>query len=890
MSNRLNQICLTLMLVVLMPMLALAQEAVPVTVSGQVTVHNKENGKDIHERVEYTMLTKAEALEAKAAFDKLTGEGDKSQSITGDEIEAIDRLKRKYGFVKKNTTRASGRFTINAATSFCLLFITGQESKVSDIIEIVEGKTEYNVVINVQRLREVVKQGKAVEREFIGGGSGDTGDGNCYFHISLNIPKGYAKSSSRLIIQTYAVSCQTDDTVAYCDPLVYEGREYHTLQNRRMDYDYFANDKLADAYHDGMELTNDEWIRVDTTVVYHKEDKNLDYRGPYTYVLEDYHHVYKRGGWGGTCLVERPFKFLDFTPALAQMPLTEEFREDAQSQFGQENRDLQLRFVVGKDVLEEDSMNQVNIDRLINELRSYGNKLVAPRIQGFASPDGGMKVNQDLALRRAQYAARIIQRYLPAGTSVSSSSTVYTWDDVADALAKKGRQDYADQVRAIAARTDSPDRELKLLDFYTTDVEPILEGMRAMRASYQYLRARVLSADEAVEEYYAHKREYQQGKKKFSNGDFWNIYSNLNDEAEADSLTLLAYNYITKDPEYATENIIAPYVANRYAIYNLKKGTPNARILEPFIDLSYRNVNAKKAIDDFLTITINRKEILLNQAVTYFQEQKLDSAMFFINWLRRAKVSDATLDNLEKYMDLKRLHPIHNKNLEQRQTYEAAKKYVLSVSDENKAILYSEIPDWGMTDEAMKYVDKLPDNSAKKWYLKALLWVDKAGKEPRDFDESETVEATPGFKLLTPAEEDALLATNPGEYNKYMADLAAWQQQRDSIDAKRPQKVDDDIDLEGIPYYLAYFNHSFELEPLYKRIYFTEGHVSEDMRKLYKYKNKNIPAYQKLFRLLYERDQKRKEDELELNGNPEDGEDNEETDQHEETTADTAHL
>ena len=878
MNNRLKHICLTLMLVVLMPMQALAQDPVPVTVSGLVTIHNKENGKDIHERVEYTMLTKAEAQKAKAAFDKLTGDGDKSQSIKEDEIEAIDRLKRKYGFVKKNTTRASGRFSINAATTLCLLFITGQESKVSDIIEIVEGKTEYDVVINVQRLREVVKQGNAVEREFIGGGNGDTGDGNCYFHISLNIPKGYGKESSRLIIQTYAVDCQTDDTLAYCDPLVYEGREYHTLQNRRMDYDYFANDKLAGAYHDRMEITSDDWIRIDTTVVYQKPDKNLTYRGPYTYVLEDYHHVYKRGGWGGTCLVERPFKFLDFTPALAEIPLTEEFREDAQSQFGQENRDLQLRFVVGKDVLEEDSMNQVNIDKLISELRSYGEKLVAPKIQGYASPDGGMKVNQDLALRRAQYAARIIQRYLPAGTTVSSSSSVYTWNDVADALAKKGLQDYADQVRAIAARTDSPDRELKMLDFYATDVEPILESMRAMRASYQYLRAKVLTADEAVEEYYSHKRDYQLGKKKFSNGDFWNIYNNLNDEAEADSLTLLAYNYITKDPEYATENIIAPYVANRYAIYNLNKGTPNARILEPFIDLSYHNVNAKKAIDDFLTITINRKEILLNQAVTYFQEQKLDSALFFINWLHKANVSDVTLDNMEKYMNLKRLHAIHNKTFQERQTYEAAKKFVLSVSDENKAILYTEIPDWGMTDEAMKYVDKMPDNSAKKWYLKALLWVDKAGKEPRDFDESEKVDDTPGFKLLTPAEEDSLMVSDPGEYNKYMADLVAWQNQRDSIKAAHPQKADDGIDIEDIPYYLAYFQHAFELEPLFKRIYFTEGHVSEDMRKLYKYKNKNIPAYRKLFRLLYEQDQKRKENELELNGNPEEGGGNEEKD------------
>ena len=268
-------------------------------------------------------------------------------------------------------------------------------------------------------------------------------------------------------------------------------------------------------------------------------------------------------------------------------------------------------------------------------------------------------------------AARIIQRYLPSGVTVSSSSSVYTWNDVVDALAKKGKTEIVDQVRAIIDRTEDPYRELRQLEYYESDIEPVLESMRAMRASYQYLRAKVLTAEEAVEEYFTHKRDYQTGKKKFSNGDFWNIYNSLEDEAEADSLTLLAYNYITKDPEYATENIIAPYVANRYAIYNLKKGTPNARILEPFIDLSYRNVNAKKGIDDFLTITINRKEILLNQAVTYFQEQKMDSAMYFINWLRRAQVSDATLDNLEKYMDLKRLHFIHNKSLQQRQAYEA---------------------------------------------------------------------------------------------------------------------------------------------------------------------------------------------------------------------------
>ena len=61
------------------------------------------------------------------------------------------------------------------------------------------------------------------------------------------------------------------------------------------------------------------------------------------------------------------------------------------------------------------------------------------------------------------------------------------------------------------------------------------------------------------------------------------------------------------------------------------------------------------------------------------------------------------------------------------------------------------------------------------------------------------------------------------------------------------------------------------------------------MRKIYKYKNKNIPAYRKLFRLLYEQDQKRKEEESENNGENEEL-NNEETEQHEENTADTAHL
>ena len=51
------------LLMLLMPLGLMAQGPVPVTVKVKVTVHNKENGKDINERVTYSrMLTKKEAI------------------------------------------------------------------------------------------------------------------------------------------------------------------------------------------------------------------------------------------------------------------------------------------------------------------------------------------------------------------------------------------------------------------------------------------------------------------------------------------------------------------------------------------------------------------------------------------------------------------------------------------------------------------------------------------------------------------------------------------------------------------------------------------------------------------------------------------------------------
>jgi hypothetical protein len=78
-------------------------------------------------------------------------------------------------------------------------------------------------------------------------------------------------------------------------------------------------------------------------------------------------------------------------------------------------------------------------------------------------------------------------------------------------------------------------------------------------------------------------------------------------------------------------------------------------------------------------------------------------------------------------------------------------------------------------------------------------------------------------------------------------------------------------------------------------MYFNEGHVPEDLRKTYKYKKNDIPAYRKLFRLLYEYEAREKAKKANK-ANPsteDDGEDDNEQEMvnnNDEKTTDTATL
>lgn len=790
-------------------------------------------GKEKFQTVQYAKFkTYRQALNAQNELKVALTKMDQPGSM-GDEL---DKAVKKLNIVWQISS-ANGIFKTSVMPGQGILILA--ENTVTHSFEIKEGKTDYREQIKIERqLREVDVLGtnRRTQPTMSKMPSLDTGY-ETRFDIKLELPEGYTTDNSRLIIQPMAIDCQTEDTMAYLTPYVFEGERYHKLQDRRMAFDYPTNDSLARGYVSDNVLQSNKPFSFHTTAVYRKPDKDKIYRGAYTCVLEDYHHVAWDGGEEtGSCLSFRPFKFLDFSVTAAEMPLTSEFQEAAEANMANIARDLKLKFKQGQDVLLDDSINQIETEKLIKELRSYGSLLWQVQVQGGASAEGSQEINIKLAKMRTAKALSMLRgRVASDARLVTLPPRVYTWDDVATEVEKKGNAEMTDMVKN-AITNNKPNEVygiLKSFPFFETTIEPILESQRMMRCVYTYELEHVMEADEAVAAYYANKADYLSGKKHLSNGDYFNLFATIKDSVELDTVTMLAYKHITSQAGYINLKL-APYVANRMALMNIRRGTPNPEILRPFIDYSVKNVNQKWRVDDYTTRIINREEILINQAVCYFQEQKLDTAMYIINWVPESERTNKLRMFINFSRDYTRYICGEITDPAELEKVKQAELFVLNSNPDNRAIIYSELHNHlnKTRRDAEYWVDRMSDDNPKKWYLKGILWSEEAGKEP-------PVEGVDdGFRELSDVELMELQNSDPAKLaayyeaqEKHMADIAASRQ-------------------DNTPYFLAYFQHSFDLEPKYKRLFYNEGNVSDDIRKKFKYTKKNIPAYRKKFKAL----------------------------------------
>lgn len=822
-------------LLLMVPLALLAQDNDdPVQVRANVKFVNDAGErikiKDVTGRIFYGLLnTRNDANKCESEIKEIIY---KYQDQETDREMALEGACRKW---KIDRRAANGVIKTDALPTMVIIMVLPEIGEYVRI-DLEKGKTQYkDIPKKIKQIQGIEKVGTAHQVAVNISSSDDADDGTKKFGIHVFIPAGTARSDSRMLMQVYAVDCQTEDTVGYCGSLVFEGEEYHRKQVRRMGYDY-SHDRLSPYYRTKVILREDEPFRLDTVIEWKKPtDKKFEghsFRGPFTYAFEDFHHVYNFYDGEGTCLERRPFKMLSFDAAMEQLPLTMEFYEKAESKFEKRNRNINLRFEMGTATLIADSANSVEQQKLIKELMSYGNDLAQVTIMGAASPDGSLKRNEELANQRVAVAQSLVSRHI-THIRPKKEIKVYTWQDVVSTLRQQQKEVQAAAVEEIAnsgADELTITKRIKELSFYSFDVLPILENQRSMRCQYMYQASHVLTPEECVAEYYKRKQDYIDHSRHFSNGDFYNLFDNITDSLELDTITNIAYHEIVGMPDYHIENVIAPYVCNRYAIMQLRRGKPDVEILRPFVDLK-RYGNGKSGIDvDQWTssrgmIKWNRHEIVANQAAAYYLQQRVDTALFLVGWLRGNGRQDKGLVQLENLINLKKLH-FKARTPDEEAKYQAAKAAVLAMSDENKAILSTEIEDWNKRDQAPYWVSRMADDNPKKWYLKAVL---------------SALSMEPDQATVTPSDDSS------------SAGAAS-----DSTGAAKPQQAMavDVSKYKDYAEYFGYLQHCFDLDSTrtFLRYYHAEALVSENLRKKYKYRLKDRQIYREMFELLQKRD------------------------------------
>lgn len=900
-----------------------AQE--PMKITGKVNVVNKSAGENnsvkidtVRQVVYYGAFTDMES--AKRARTRI--EASKNNSMSDEEFRQFC-IRNGLRF----TTKGNGAFTITVMPGMVLLAATKNADVPKDVTPafvVSEDKLHYIIEIETKDLNG--GKGAVAKRKVVKGTPFATGDGTMMFPISFSIPKDLVKKSTRIVIQPYALDCMNEDTMSYLLPIVYEGDRYHALQDKRMGFNYFDNDILGKAYRsskmngfqdidpyktankklsrgylalaaeraakgeytqkDSIAFTNVSPLYLDTvtneyivnaTIKYILSDRNRMCRGAYVCALEDYHSVYYKKNYSGTCLVNRPFKFLDMSVGIPHMDLRTEFYEEAESQYQKVNDKLDLRFLQGKAELAHDSINELESARMAAILGDQEGLLKSSvTIMATSSPEGSDKTNTELAQKRAVAAQRYVARFLQ-GVSPKTETKIYTWDDVADRLSAEGKRVEAQTVRDLIATYSKNkfalDRALRQQAFYDSIIGPILNSMRVMSYTYMFEKHRVFSEAEMVDSYFRYKKDYLSGVNTLSSGDFYNLYKNIDDSLELDTITVMAYKHLKKKGttlEKLYEERIAPYVLNRMARKLLDNGTPDTLLLMPFIDEPVSDTIFDKRLNqvvkkyDGLDVCMNFQDILVTQAMNFYQMQMFPRAHKYIEWIKAMSPNPpAALDKIQMYMDL----VTYFQNDEGNPKFIAAKEFVLGSSLENKAILYTEVPEWRVSfEDTNNRLDMMDDDNPKKWYLKGLLWASKADvlDGEKDLSEYES-KLDNGFHRLTEAEE-AELMKNAADYDNYLKELQAYEEAHKDAPEEKP------VDISKTKHYLAYFHKSFQLGgPSFRRYYFNEGRIDEEIRRKYKYLKKDFPAYEYLFTLLKARDD---ENRASLFGEGDDKEDN----------------
>ena len=531
---------------------------------------------------------------------------------------------------------------------------------------------------------------------------------------TFKLPPYFGNRFSRLIIQPYVLDCETNDTITFARPSVYDGKEYALTQERKMGYD-MNRDPLR-PYIKAEALTtramNLDW--TDTIIV---PDPNRNYSCFAIVNLEDYSASNSRTYQINTCQTKRPMKFLQYNLFSEQMdPL--QHKERAQIEKRNTSDKIQLSFLINSDQLTDTPENKQSLAMLRNKLKeiaeSPGTVLKEFHVAGTASPDGHYSSNLSLAERRMRKIEQEITSILPQYTLErvyrNPHAEVAPWEEVVKLLERDGKSTEAGKVKEILAKhkdIGAQGRALKQLDWYATVIVPYLDELRVVNYNCLYEIYREPNDEEVMAQY------REKGLKgSYTRYEYWKLFQLITDEKEVEPLSRRAYEESLEQKHpwaLAGNNLAASY---------LERDTVDTSILEPLIDLSIHSTDySRMNADGSRTEIVNRLEVVTNQLCMYIKKGDFEHASVLVKILPE----DSKFDLLKAYTWALGGYFQGGTTPEEKERAHKTFETIKASSPQNEVVMYMALDNRAGNAAAKASLAKLPQDSALTWYFKATL-------------------------------------------------------------------------------------------------------------------------------------------------------------------------
>ncbi len=531
---------------------------------------------------------------------------------------------------------------------------------------------------------------------------------------TFKLPPYFGNRFSRLIIQPYVLDCETNDTITFARPSVYDGKEYALTQERKMGYD-MDRDPLR-PYIKAEALTtramNLDW--TDTIIV---PDPNRNYSCFAIVNLEDYSASNSRTYQINTCQTKRPMKFLQYNLFSEQMdPL--QHKERAQIEKRNTSDKIQLSFLINSDQLTDTPENKQSLAMLRNKLKeiaeSPGTVLKEFHVAGTASPDGHYSSNLSLAERRMRKIEQEITSILPQYTLErvyrNPHAEVAPWEEVVKLLERDGKSTEAGKVKEILAKhkdIGAQGRALKQLDWYATVIVPYLDELRVVNYNCLYEIYREPNDEEVMAQY------REKGLKgSYTRYEYWKLFQLITDEKELEALYRRAYEESLEQKHpwaLAGNNLAASY---------LERDTVDTSILEPLIDLSIHSTDySRMNADGSRTEIVNRLEVVTNQLCMYIKKGDFEHASVLVKILPE----DSKFDLLKAYTWALGGYFQGGTTPEEKERAHKTFETIKASSPQNEVVMYMALDNRTGNAAAKASLAKLPQDSALTWYFKATL-------------------------------------------------------------------------------------------------------------------------------------------------------------------------